>query len=208
MVKGVKQGNWQGARYAPYGYRYNKAEKLLEIDEEEGKVVKMIFQMCIAGKSAIYITSYLTKKKYRNRRGNVFTTKLIRDILKNRIYIGEIVWNKYHYDKSLKTKKGYSSKKNPPEEWIIGKGNHEPIIDREDFEKAQIKVNESKQARRKNRSSYPLSGILYCAKCNHKYLGYSAVSNHRTGAQKTWYRFQAQPGALLNAVIRALKRNI
>jgi len=35
MVKGVQQGNWQEARYAPYGYRYNKEKKLLEIDEKE-----------------------------------------------------------------------------------------------------------------------------------------------------------------------------
>jgi len=45
MVKGVQQGNWQGARYAPYGYRYNKEKKLLEIDEQEAKVVKLIYTM-------------------------------------------------------------------------------------------------------------------------------------------------------------------
>ena len=28
MVKGVQRGNWQGARYAPYGYKYNKEKKL------------------------------------------------------------------------------------------------------------------------------------------------------------------------------------
>src|SRR4030042_3685979 len=39
MVKGVQQGNWQGARYAPYGYRYAKEKKLLEVDEQEAKVV-------------------------------------------------------------------------------------------------------------------------------------------------------------------------
>lgn len=33
MVKSVKLGNWQGARYSPYGYRYNKEKRLLEIDE-------------------------------------------------------------------------------------------------------------------------------------------------------------------------------
>ncbi len=27
MIKGVQRGNWQGARYAPYGYRYNKEKK-------------------------------------------------------------------------------------------------------------------------------------------------------------------------------------
>ena len=35
MVKGVQRGNWQGARYAPYGYTYTKEKKLLEIDGEE-----------------------------------------------------------------------------------------------------------------------------------------------------------------------------
>ena len=28
MVKGVLAGNWQGARYAPYGYKYNKRSML------------------------------------------------------------------------------------------------------------------------------------------------------------------------------------
>lgn len=38
MVKGVKAGNWQGSRYAPYGYQYNKTTKLLEVDEQAAKV--------------------------------------------------------------------------------------------------------------------------------------------------------------------------
>jgi len=205
MVKGIRQGRWQGSRYAPYGYSYNKEKKLLEIDEKEAKVVKMIFEMCLADKSINYITEYLTKRRYRNRRGNIFTAKLIRDILKNRIFIGEIVWNKCHYDKTRKTKKGYAYVKNSPEDWIIAKGNHEPIIDREDFEQAQIRINERRQARRKNRSSYPLSGILYCAKCNHKYLGYSPVSNHRTGEKKRWYRCSGPYRSFIKCKNRAVK---
>ena len=31
MVIGVKRGHWQGARFAPFGYTYNKAKKLLEV---------------------------------------------------------------------------------------------------------------------------------------------------------------------------------
>lgn len=31
MVKGVQRGNWQGARYAPYGYKYSKEKKLMYI---------------------------------------------------------------------------------------------------------------------------------------------------------------------------------
>jgi site-specific DNA recombinase len=188
MVKGVQQGNWQGARYAPYGYTYNREKKLLEVDEQEAKVVKLIYTMFLCDKSIFTITEYLTKKVYRNRKGNIFSTKLIGDILKNRIYTGKLVWNSHHYDKTQKTKKGYRYLKNPPNKVIISQGKHQPIIPDEDFEAVQEKLKARKIERRKKANDYPLSGILYCAKCNHKYLGVSSISNHRTGVKKRWYR--------------------
>lgn len=188
MLKGVKLGNWQGARYSPYGYKYNKTNKLLEVDEAEAKVVKIIFEMYLAGKSIHFITEYLTKKKYRNRKGNIFTTKLIGDILKNRIYTGKLVWNRHHYDKNKKTKKGYAYVKNPLDKIIIAQGKYEAIISEDDFNIAQEKLKLRRVEVKRKRSDYPLSGILYCAKCNHRYLGISSISNHRTGEKKRWYR--------------------
>ena len=188
MLKGVQQGNWQGARYLPYGYKYNKANKLLEVDEVEEKVVKIIFEMCLAGKSIRFITEYLTKKKYRNRKGNIFSTKLIGDILKNRIYTGKLVWNRYYYDKNKKTKKGYAYVKNSSDKIVIAQGKHEAIISGEDFNLAQEKLKLRRVEIKRKRSDYPLSGILYCAKCNHRYLGISSISNHRTNEKKRWYR--------------------
>jgi len=188
MVKGVQQGNWQGARYAPYGYRYNKEKKLLEVDEQEAKVVKLIYTMFLCDKSIFAITEYLTKKGYRNRKGNIFSTKLIGDILKNRIYTGKLVWNRHYYDKTQKTKKGYRYIKNPSDKVIISQGKHQPIVTEEDFELVQEKLKTRRVERRKKANDYPLSGILYCAKCNHKYLGISSISNHRTGVKKRWYR--------------------
>jgi len=188
MVKGVQRGNWQGARYAPYGYKYNKEKKLLEIDDEETKVVKLIYTMFLCDKSIRSITEYLTRKGYRNRKGNIFSTKLIGDILKNRIYTGKLVWNAHYYDKTQKTKKGYKYVKNPPEKVIISQGKHQPIISEEDFELVQAKLKTRRIEQRRKASDYPLSGILYCARCNHKYLGISSISNHRTGVKKRWYR--------------------
>mgnify|MGYP001605248848 CR=1 FL=1 len=188
MIKGVQQGNWQGARYAPYGYRYNKQKKLLEIDEEESKVVKLIYTMFLCDKSIRNITEYLTRKGHRNRKGNIFSTKLIGDILKNKIYTGKLVWNAHFYDKTQKTKKGYRYIKNSPEKVIISQGKHQPIISEEDFELVQEKLKVRRIEQRRKASDYPLSGILYCAKCNHKYLGSSSISNHRTGVKKRWYR--------------------
>ena len=188
MIKGVQQGNWQGAGHVPYGYKYNKAAKLLEPDEKEAKVVKLIYTMCLAGKLIRYITEYLTRKGYRNRRGNIFSTKLIGDILKNPIHTGKLVWNKCHYDKSQRTAKGYKYIKNSPDKVIIAQGKHEALVTDEDFQKAQELLKVRRIEHKKKAGNYPLSGILYCAKCNHRYQGISSISNHRTGEKKRWYR--------------------
>ena len=207
MVKGVQQGNWQGARYSPYGYRYNKEKKLLEVDEKEAKVVKLIYTMFLCDKSIFAITEYLTKKGYRNRKGNIFSTKLIGDILKNRIYTGKLVWNRYHYDRTQKTKRGYRYIKNPPEKVIISQGKHQPIISEEDFEAVQEKLKARRIERRKKANDYPLSGILYCAKCNHKYLGISSISNHRTGVKKRWYLCAGPYRSFIRCKNKSVKAN-
>ena len=65
MVKGVQKGNWQGARFAPFGYTYNKENKLLEVEEREANIVKLIYTMYISGKSTHDIAAYLDKKGYK-----------------------------------------------------------------------------------------------------------------------------------------------
>ena len=137
MVKGVQRGNWQGARFAPFGYTYNKEKKLLEVEEREADIVKLIYTMYISGKSTHDIAAYLDKKGYKTRTGKQFYNKFICDILKNQVYTGKIVWNKKHYDKNQKTKKHYKYIKNDPSKIIIAQGRHLPIIDEGDFVQVQ-----------------------------------------------------------------------
>jgi site-specific DNA recombinase len=189
MVKGVQQGNWQGARYAPYGYSYNKVAKLLEIAPDEVEVVRRIYALYLEGKSTLAIGAALTKKGVRNRKGNYFGTKVIGDILKNPIYTGKIVWNTHHYDKTKKTPKGYKYVKNPANQVITAQGKHTHIISAEAFAQAQQLRAEKRIALRKAKpGDYLLSGLLFCGNCNHKFIGASSVSNHRTKATKKWYR--------------------
>lgn len=190
MIKGVQQGNWQGARFAPFGYAYNKQKKLLEIDEREANIVKLIYTMYLSDRSTHDIAGYLNKKCYQTRTGKQFYTKFISDILKNQIYTGKIVWNKKHYDKNQKTKKHYKYIRNDPSQIIIAQGRHTPIIDEADFAEVQKKISEKKrtwQPRVKNKE-YLLTGLLTCAKCNHRYTGVSSISNHRTNKKRRWYR--------------------
>jgi site-specific DNA recombinase len=190
MIKGVQQGNWQGARFSPFGYTYNKAKKLLEIEQREADIVKLIYTMYLAGKSTQDIAVYLNRKKYQTRTGKQFYNKFICDVLKNRIYTGKIVWNKKHYDKNQKTKKHYKYVRNDPSKIIIAQGKHMPIIDEQDFEEVQklLAVKKRRWRPRVKNQEYLLAGLITCVKCSHKYHGVSSISNHRTNKKKRWYR--------------------
>jgi len=189
MVKGVQQGNWQGSRFAPYGYVYNKQAKLLEVVESEAEVVRRIFAMYNEGQSTWAIAATLAREGFKNRKGNYFGSKVLGDILKNQIYIGKLVWNAHHYDKTKKTPKGYKSVKNAPDKIIVAQGKHKGILSEEVFAQAQ-KLRAEKGCRHYTvrKDKYLLSGVLYCEKCHRKYIGVSSISNHRTKATKKWYR--------------------
>lgn len=194
MVRSVRQGNWHGARWAPYGYRYNKEKQLLEVHAEEVKIVELIFATYLSGRSTLRITHELYKIGIRNRLGGFVTNHFVCGVLRNPVYIGKIIWNKRHYDPRLKTQKGYlRSIPNPPENWVEAKGKHQPIISEQKFDLAQKRLASNRKGvlHRANVREYLLSGILFCPRCNHKYLGGSFTSNHRTKQRKRWYRCMA-----------------
>ncbi|MCK4882103.1 MAG: recombinase family protein [Candidatus Omnitrophica bacterium] len=194
MVKGVQNGNWQGSRYSPYGYKYNKQKKELEIVPKEAKTVQTIYEMYLASKSTVEITRHFYEKGTKSRGGGRFHSKFVRDILRNRLYIGDLVWNKYHYDPIKKTKKGLKSVKNDPSKVIIAKGKHKPLIDKKDWEKVQGKLDRNRRGalHRKSIRIYPLTGILFCGVCDFKFRGASNISSHKTGEKKRWYRCDAK----------------
>ncbi|MFH1782305.1 MAG: recombinase family protein [Candidatus Omnitrophota bacterium] len=146
------------------------------------------FEMAIADKPVRYIREYLTKKGYRNRNGNYFSAKLIRDILRNRVYTGKLVWNRCHYDKTQATPKGYRYIKNDLSKVVVSQGRHQPLVSVEVFEQAQKALAKRRIEHKKRAGDYPLSAVMFCAKCNHKYHGISSIRNHRTGEKSRWYR--------------------
>ena len=194
MVKSIQQGHWHGARYSPYGYRYIKEQKRLEVVPEEAKIVKMIFLMYLSSKSTTQIAGYLYDKGYQTRSGGRFQTSLIGSILKSPFYLGKLVWNRRHYDKRQKTRKGYRFVKNPESAFVIAEGKHEAIIAQEDFDQVQAKlaVNRKGHGHRVSPLAYVLTGVLICAKCGHRYRGSSFVTNHQNRRRKPWYRCSAK----------------
>ncbi|HQO58939.1 MAG TPA: recombinase family protein [Candidatus Omnitrophota bacterium] len=194
MVVGVKRGHWQGARYAPYGYRYNKEAKKLEVHADEAKIVKEIFTMYVNGKSTSQIAGYYYHLGIPSRQGGKFYTKFISDILKNKVYLGMLVWNKRRYDTKNKTKngegKGYCYIKNDPSKIIEVPNTHEAIITQREFDEAGtlLKRNRTNGVVRFRNNVYHLSGILKCNECGGNYRGMTHIVNHRTKMRRPWYR--------------------
>ena len=190
MVRGVKEGRWQGARYAPFGYSYNKTSKRLKIVGREAELVRDIYRKYISGLSCQKIAGELYQSKIQTRSGGLFNSSLVRKMLRNKIYIGKLVWNAHHYDKTQKTLKGARYVKNDPSKVIESDGLHEPIVSEEIFYQVQALLDRNRKGNfvRRRIRDYSLSGVVRCAKCGAHYHGVSNVENHRTGEKRPYYR--------------------
>lgn len=168
-----RNGDFVGA-YAPYGYNkdINNKHKLV-INKEESIIVKKIFNMFIKGNSINKIKEKLTYEHIKtpsisknmninrpNYHYGTWSTRTINDILKNPIYIGNLIQCK-------QKKVNYKSKKrirNKIEDYIICKNKVEPIIDKEEFEIVQ---NMFKSNKYQNKNNFLLKGLIYCKECHH-----------------------------------------
>lgn len=148
-----KNGYHIGA-FAPYGYKKDPDIKgHLLIDEEAAKVVREVFALFLQGygKTAIARmlndrgipnpTEYkrlhgLRYKQPKRKNSTLWKYFAISDMLVNEVYIGNMVQGKYG-SVSYKTKQ---NKPRPKEQWYRVEGTHEPIIDRELWDRVQALV--------------------------------------------------------------------
>ncbi|MDE2231825.1 MAG: recombinase family protein [Candidatus Omnitrophica bacterium] len=193
MVEGVKKGHWQGSRFTPFGYTHNKQTKKLEIHSEEAKIVREIFSMYSNGMSTSQIAGHYYNLGITSREGTKFYTKYVSDILKNKVYIGTLVWNRKRYEMKEKTRnglgKGYKYVNNEASKVLEITNTHEPIISLKEFEKVQrlLQRNRRNSVVHFKNNIYHLSGVLRCNECNGSYRGKMVLSNKRRNIKKPWY---------------------
>src|SRR5699024_3608316 len=80
----------------PFGYVRGKngtpeAGKAIVV-KEEAEIVKKIYKMYLSGKSSGQIATYLNQNKIFGRKGGMWITKGITDILHNEFYIGTYIY--------------------------------------------------------------------------------------------------------------------
>ena len=150
------------------GYDYDKEKKKLIINEEEAKIVKYIFNRYTSGIGCFVLARELTEKGYKTKIGNTtWSDSSVRGIIKNEKYVGDILMGKtFTLDPISKRRLDNFGE----EEKYYIKNNHEPIISREQFNKAkEILEKRSKnhnQGRMKKHSlKYAFSSIMKCAYC-------------------------------------------
>ncbi|MBO5183486.1 MAG: recombinase family protein [Bacilli bacterium] len=159
-----------------FGYKKDPNDKhKLIIDEEAANIVKEIFEKYLELQSQSGVMKYLTDKKvpipevYKGTRRGVkakhpyeWNYHTVRNILRNQMYIGDMVQN-VHIKKSFREKKII---KNDKENWIIVEGTHEPIIDKETFDRVQnlLDVNFRQPAPEYQRT---FKGLMFCHECGH-----------------------------------------
>ncbi|MBE7100485.1 MAG: recombinase family protein [Clostridiales bacterium] len=156
---------------------YTTKNKRYVIHEEEAEAVKIMFEMVKQGYSYTQIRDYLNVNGYRRKDGRKYTIHIY-DILRNRKYIGEYIFNQ-RCARDVDGKRNNRSQK-PETEVIRISGAIPRIIDDETFFTVQAILDErSQRAFRtlvKNRV-YLLSGLVKCNQCGKAMCGSLAISH-------------------------------
>jgi site-specific DNA recombinase len=230
-----RNGEFVG-NFPSYGYIKSPEDNhKLIIDNESAEIVKKIFEWKVnEGLGNLSICHRLNdmgilnptgyKKKRLNQNYNNFKIKqedftwcpsTIRNILKNDVYIGNITQGK----RRVKSYKVHKIEQVPEEEWITVENMHEPIIDKELFEKAQkLRKIDTRVQKSGNLSMW--AGILKCADCGRamnkkccenksgKSYEYYVCGTYRKKSNKLCTKHTIKIKELENSVLEVIKLHI
>ena len=184
----AREGKWNGG-FAPYGYELVNGR--LQINEEEAKAIRVIFDQYIhtdSGSNGIakYLENHgIHKKPRQNGTNPLFDAHLIRKIIQNPVYCGKIAYGRRRTEKVHGTRDDYHLVEK--DDYLLVDGLHDAIISEEDWEKAQIKVKaQAKRYEHVNRGMqervHMLSGIVKCPICGAGMYGNKSIKKKPDGS--------------------------
>ncbi|WP_246066949.1 recombinase family protein [Paenibacillus koleovorans] len=168
VMKGMKETAYQckhtGGR-PPIGYSVDPATKKYIINAMEKPIVETVFSMYLDGYGYNQILAELNDKGYRARTGRPIGKNTLLEILKNEKYTGVYVFNLTDGKDAFGQRN--SNRKKSDEDIIRIEDGMPAIISKEDFQKAQEKINFNKRApgAYKAKEMYLLSGLTICGGC-------------------------------------------
>ncbi|MGI5894964.1 MAG: recombinase family protein [Candidatus Merdivicinus sp.] len=187
-VKRDKQRKGQFIGGKPvYGYKMHPTEKnQIVVDEPAAVNVRRIFAMALGGVSCHQIAARLNEEGIptpavyaglpvtcRGPYSGRWSSERISEMLRNETYIGNMVQGR-----SVKISyKSSKCLKQQPQNWIVVRGTHEPLVDAETFRKVGMLISSRKHTRSRT-YDFLLKGLIFCRECGYPL----AVLNRRNAA--------------------------
>lgn len=168
----------------PYGYTYNK-DGSWEINRDEAKIIKRIYDERLSGKSVLGITKDLTNDGVPSPKNNkVWGQTTVRKILISVVYKGDILYqNKYTND----TIAGRRVKNNGELPMYYFEEHHEAIIDRKMWDAVQNMlpngVSKNQRKKRTYHDREEFSKVFRCGSCGCLILH---ISDNRRKGYHNW----------------------
>lgn len=167
-IASVKRGNYIG-NIPPFGYNKVKKDGFNTLEPNEfAPAVLMAFEMYVnEGKTFLQIARHFDKIGIKPYRSKIWEKCSIKAMMKNRHYIGYVVFGAYRTVKEVANGEIITRKSRPndPEETIIAKGKHPAIVPLELFEAAQAKIDNNPRKHISKELKNPLAGLIWCQKC-------------------------------------------
>ena len=157
----------------PLGYDVDKTTKKLVVNEKEAEAVRIIFDMIIQGYGYSEIVKRLKKEGFKTKAGKDFGKNSIFEILRNRKYKGDYIYNRTR-GRDPYTKKRNSHEENFSEDIIVIANGVPAIISAKDFDKVQEILNNRRVWRHLDKrqiETYLLTGKIFCGDCGCAYVG-------------------------------------
>jgi site-specific DNA recombinase len=160
LARKAARGEWTGGT-PPFGYRYHPERRILLAVPSEAALVQRIFTLYADRRlGSAAISGLLNDAGQPTTRGRRWTPNRVLGMLRNPTYIGQLPFNGQQHQAS-----------------------HEPIIDPELFQRAQLLLAErsdSPRAQAANATDYLLTSFLRCQRCGHGFVGTAAHGNGGT----------------------------
>lgn len=204
-VASVKRGCYLG-NYSPYGYKKTKIGKdhTLEIVEEEAEIVRLVFDLYTKeGLTPGRIAQRINKMGVAAPRIERWTKDTIRVILRNKHYIGLVVFNRIKRTPMLENGELIVRRlAQADEDVLVAPGLHPAIIDMDTWEAAQKLVARNPRVKHEHALKNPLSTVLVCGKCGR------AMRYHPYKHAEDRYECKSQPRCYKSVAISQVDRAV
>lgn len=170
---------------------YTVSDGKITVNPKESPIVKLIFHKYLdEGKGTYVIARELREAGIQPLHAKEWSSTVILRMLRNEKYVGDLCQKKTYTPDYLTHAKKYNRGN---EEAVYLKNHHEPIIDRETWDKTQEELrrrspSEAQRSRHSNR--YWCSGKVFCGVCGQRFVS-RTKRLHNGQTYKAWRCYAA-----------------